>query len=471
MVINKVVVCPICGKKTWLRIQDGGYLNEYPIRVNCMNCRALLKGTYVMDPSKKGRGLYMINADIENCDVVECGLNLTAKGVDYVAEISGELPCFNVRKYEGDVPESIFLRWVSYLSDVQGMSRLSYFAKNMQEWKREKSVAFQLLDEGSIEYIAIALKNKIGDYQYECDNYLKSIHCLQEVVLEETKYLFVSPEQDTSISLLYQKFSLLDQEQVRSLIMQMGGVEEILQLYRKAIEVFSGFMKIYPNILPAETKLGFTLCTEPDMGIATCSFEDLKSFYQDAYESLMALFVVPVCLDNIVERGNYSAFDSSTKGLFKQKKFWDLSDDYHRYLILDNGMKIKRINRLSFFQNAVDIPANRFLRNGIGHNNIRYDGLSQTITAYDLKDHSKVNFETTLMSMAVDCIGLAKSAVIISELLLFLLRQAFRKDEIRSIVHPRLYKGAKPNSKCPCGSGAKYKKCCKYEVELLLRNK
>ena len=49
MVIPAIAVCPICGKKTYLRIEDGGYLYEYPIRVYCLNCRALIRGIYVME--------------------------------------------------------------------------------------------------------------------------------------------------------------------------------------------------------------------------------------------------------------------------------------------------------------------------------------------------------------------------------------------------------------------------------------
>lgn len=73
------------------------------------------------------------------------------------------------------------------------------------------------------------------------------------------------------------------------------------------------------------------------------------------------------------------------------------------------------------------------------------------------------------MEIAVDCIGLAKSAVIMSEIILFMLRQEFRTEGIKSIIHPRFYKGAETNGKCPCGSGAKYKKCCKNEVEAISR--
>lgn len=99
LILNKVVVCPICGEKTWLRIQDGGYLSAYPIRVNCMNCRALLRGMYIMADGIGPRGLTMYNAAIEEC---ETNPHVSeSKTVDdkekvvmnamYVAEISGEL--------------------------------------------------------------------------------------------------------------------------------------------------------------------------------------------------------------------------------------------------------------------------------------------------------------------------------------------------------------------------------------------
>ena len=80
----------------------------------------------------------------------------------------------------------------------------------------------------------------------------------------------------------------------------------------------------------------------------------------------------------------------------------------------------------------MDISANRFLRNGIGHNNI-------------------------------------KSAVIVSEIVLFILRQEFRPEGVHSILHPRLYKNVQPNDKCSCRSGLKFKKCCKDEVAEILK--
>lgn len=133
MMINKIAICPICKKKTYLRIQDGGYLKEYPIRVNCINCRALIKGYYIMsfDPSKNLLGVQLINADTEDCVYNE--ITQSVQNADYIAEISGEVPCVNVRKYDGGLPVSPFMRSVQNLETPEDrIVRLQYFAKNIK---------------------------------------------------------------------------------------------------------------------------------------------------------------------------------------------------------------------------------------------------------------------------------------------------------------------------------------------------
>lgn len=69
------------------------------------------------------------------------------------------------------------------------------------------------------------------------------------------------------------------------------------------------------------------------------------------------------------------------------------------------------------------------------------------------------------MDVTISCIGLIRSAVILSEILLFMFRQEFKVQGITSIMHSRFYKNVQSNDKCLCGSGLKYKKCCRNEVE------
>ncbi|MBP3210323.1 MAG: SEC-C domain-containing protein [Oscillospiraceae bacterium] len=473
MMISKIAVCPICGKRTCLRIQDGGYLSEYPIRVNCMNCRALLKGVYVMEGNTRPHGLTMFNADVEECDVDNSAPSMPMaantiriRNADYVAEISGELPCNTVYKYNGGIPLSPFMRSVGNLESMEErIERLKYFTHNMQDWNRTKSTAFQLLDEGSIDYIATALKNKIGSYTYECDHYLKSLHCLQEVVLDETKYLFLSPLQDDCILHLLRELSHVDKAKLHLFANEIGGIQGLLLAYRKAIEVFSNFMSIYPNVLPAETYMRYKDKSQASTGIATCSFQDIKTYYQDAYESLLSLFYVPVGLDNIVLRGDFQKFNSTYDDVNRNRGIRDIAG----YRRLDNGTRCNKVDNNETFQGIISIPANRLLRNGIGHNNNNYDGITQTVTAYDLKNPTLVTVQMSLMEMAEDCIGLARSAVILSEIILFVLREEFRLSNITTVIHPRYYSGIGPNDKCPCGSNKKYKSCCRNEFERISR--
>ncbi len=260
----------------------------------------------------------------------------------------------------------------------------------------------------------------------------------------------------------------MNKEQMHEFVVRIGGVQSLILAYRKVIEVFSDFMTIYPNILPAETYMRYKNKNLEGVGIATCSFSDIKTFYQDAYESILSLIYIPVCFDNLVYRGDFQSFDSCFEDVFCPK---NKVRDLRWYRGIDNGTRINKLNENEKFQRILELPANRLLRNGIGHNNIKYDGITQIITAYDLKKPDKVNFQNNLMNVAVDCLGLAKSAVVMSEMILFLLRQEFRLENVYSIIHPRFYKKAQVNDACPCGSGRKYKKCCMSDVETTARKK
>jgi len=469
LIIPKIAICPICSKKTYLRIEDGGYLSEYPIRFHCANCRALIKGKYVMGAKDGSNGLYLYNALIEECNVDSVSQKIT--NAEYVVDISGELPCKKVRSFDGNLIASTpFIETAGYVDMEERIARLSLFVSNMDEWKKWRSIAFQLLDEGSIEFIATAVRNKMGEYSYSCNHYLKSLHCLQAVVHEQTQSLFYTPTQEECIRQLLAGLSTIDQQALHNFVVEVGGVDAFISYYRKAIGIFSSFMDIYPNILPAETFIRYSAKAEPDVGIATCSFSDLKTFYQDAYESLLSLAFIPVCIDNILIRGSHLKFNNAYVNLFNKKKYINLSNDLNRYTALDNGMKLEKLDSSEPIQSILNIPANRFLRNGIGHNNIIYDGLTQEIVALDQKNPSVVNLRKFLMEMAVDCIGLVKSAIIMAEVLLFILRHELRDFGNHSIIHPKFYTETQPNEKCPCGSNKKYKKCCRSEVETVIRN-
>ena len=103
MIIPKMAICPICGKKTYLRIQEAEFYKQYPIRINCFNCRALIKGVYDMS-KPKGQRLMLFNAEQEECDVDK--KTMIIRNADYTIEISGELPCQKVMEFDGKVKKT-----------------------------------------------------------------------------------------------------------------------------------------------------------------------------------------------------------------------------------------------------------------------------------------------------------------------------------------------------------------------------
>ena len=60
---------------------------------------------------------------------------------------------------------------------------------------------------------------------------------------------------------------------------------------------------------------------------------------------------------------------------------------YAKYFGIDNGKKADLINLSEPIQKVLQIPVNKDLRNGIGHNNYKYDGLMQTITTFFDRQH------------------------------------------------------------------------------------
>ena len=287
---------------------------------------------------------------------------------------------------------------------------------------------------------------------------------VQEVVTEETEYLFLSPSKDACIAQLLQRLSQIDNAKLIQFVNDFGGKEELVKAYRRAIAIISSFMAIYPNVLPAETCMRYKVQSPSDNCIATCSFQDIKIFYQDAYESLLSLFFFPVGLDNYFLRGDFNIFSPSFADVNNKKGIKSIAD----YRKLDNGTKVNKKNDSEQFQGMIGTHTDRLLRNGIGHNNYLFDGITQEITYYHPKKPNSP-IHKSLMEMAEDCIRLTRSAVILSEIILFFLREVFRQENITTIIHPQLYKGIKVNDKCPCGSGKKYKDCCRIAFEEISR--
>ena len=81
---------------------------------------------------------------------------------------------------------------------------------------------------------------------------------------------------------------------------------------------------------------------DENLGISTCSFSDIKTFYQDAYETLLSLWYIPVCMDNILLRGNYTSFNNAFEQIFEKRQYANFENDFIKYLYINNGMRLEK---------------------------------------------------------------------------------------------------------------------------------
>ena len=467
MIVSKIIVCPTCGTNIYVRIQKGDYIPRYPIRINCGKCRSLIKGVYYSDEYDLTKDLYLVNGTHFPC----CGKDLKIDA-SYEIEISGELPCKMIKPFDGKGDlETPFSRSAGLMEshDVElYIKRLERFSKDYLQWIQCFSTAFQLLIDGNLKYIPNILYGKIG-YEYNCDNYVKTLHSIYEVALDYSFFLFEDLIQETVLKVTIQFLSELSNKQMMDYCNYLNTKYDLVSVFKRLMNVFSDFMTLYPNLLPAEAMKKYKDYPDSDLtdiGISTCTYIDIKSFYQDSYETLLSLMEIPVCLDNIYNRKGWNNFVPYV--VRKDKKSGkpitvNNIDDYNE---LANGKRLEFINNREYYQGVVRLPANSKLRNGIGHNNIYYDGVDQSIHIFDRKNNSREVEVLHLMDMAKDCLDFARSAIVMANIVLFLIRQQNKENRIRSIISPRFYSETLKNSdKCPCGSGMSYGECCKQEIE------
>ena len=202
---------------------------------------------------------------------------------------------------------------------------------------------------------------------------------------------------------------------------RIGGRKGLIDAYRNVASVFSSFMEIYPYVLPAEGYLRYEDKTDKEIGISTCTFSDLKSFYLEAYEKLMSIIYIPMCIDNISQRGSFLAFNKKIEqGLSKINNQGE-KDNLDLWQEQDNGWRCDKFSYNEPLQKLIDFHANRDMRNSIGHAKVYYDGMAQKITFYSIKKPQKVSLTKSLLDFAVECIAFAKSSVMLAETIYFLI--------------------------------------------------
>lgn len=446
MVYNCFIKCQVCGSVTRIRLQVG-WQEEHPIVVACGKCGISLSGKVRIDQDKFGLQFSFDNADVMNDN----------GNADYLIECSGEFPTKKLCINTGEFDITPFIRNQSRMNDKEGYekfgSSVSKLMRTAERWNGYKRV-FDLAQADNKEYLIQEVKKIVPENIVPGKNDLEILRAVHMVEIIG----FISPLREDIISDLTISSSVLklDFGQISRLIDYLNSHNgySFNELQSSIYKMMNEFVNTFQYLIPA---LAIQFYKDgsfdyADEGSTTSSFDLVKQFYLDAYETLGNLLILPVALNNIKYRGLFEKANSALE------RGVDTLDDF---LKITKARRYHLCDKNELYTDYLQILVNAKLRNAIGHNDVSYDTISQQITYIpDSKDRSKKKTEY-LLEFENEAIHLFQAILVIAEYLYRIKEMdLLNRGHIPMSLDVTLKKKPGRNDPCPCGSGKKFKRCC-----------
>lgn len=450
--------CKICGSICNLKYQMG-YSRKHPIRYKC-TCGISIRGLY-----EEGRGICFENADkvaeaIPSFVVYASGEFFTVRpfAVRTFKETIGSVPppfilatqLLEYEDYQKEFSHIISYRDKSH-SYVRAINEL-YSAKNYEKVKEvirnrfdPEERLFPLNNETDI----IRATTMINQFQFLNHDGInrtpKTTNHLVEVFKNHSSacadYLLFIKSLDKLEMWKRQVHSICDQ------------VYEKIDLLMPAVSI--DFIKKKKNL-----DLNF-------FAITTTSFEDIKQLYVDLYELIGNLLVLAFGIDNILLRGDYNSI-KGVQGI-------DVKNLHGVMKMRNKGNIIKLIDESAPIESLICKSLNSDIRNSIGHFSYVSDEIADSFGQQIrfMNQNSNESSETrSLLQVCYDIWQMYKTLGTFNEIIHHIEIQllslegnppSFITDPVTfsKLIVPMTNKKIYPNDMCPCGSGVKYKKCCR----------
>ncbi len=449
MTVNYFIKCPVCETVTRMRT-PAGYIYNTPVRIHCGNCNTLLTGEFISD--NEDRRAYYVPG---NCKEV------LPQNYEYYGEASGEILCKKIELLPGTKedlsnPPSLspvfgFFEAMS-LDDKNNFINYACFASDLIKRWDSKQIKYNLFLNGKMDLIRDKYEMDAKRLGYNLSSDFEIMRYVYYSFFFDCGGIFKKKEIKRTLLEINDHFRHLNTQALKEYINFLDEKNRIVTIQAKLFEIMFSFIKIVKNLIPAICANLYddpTTIDKETLGLTTCSFEDIKSFYQDTYENLAECCDLVVGLDNIENRDAFNLFTNK----FDMDKFSKQS----------KGNRIKHLGSEEFFAKTFNISSDsNEMRNAIGHNDYNYKGIQQTIE-YTVQTTGE-NKTSYLLDVAIESVKLMQSAYILMFFLYETQRYKQRVDRESIVMHPALYAKTKNQAHCPCGSGRKYKDCCKSEV-------
>ena len=492
MVINYPIKCEVCESTICTKIQVG-WLKKYPIRIHCPECNILISGEVFQNQEKMKLDISLKNAQhISHSEEMK-----------YFIEISGELLTSKIREFKNTdiVSLSPFIKAILFDIEKEELG-IEIFKKNFNtflyfienEWALLRRIN-ELWLLKKYKYLSKELgqfldKECFPVYKENELEYLRAKH--QLFLIFFTPIMSENFFKEKTVTIHNKMIELLNKENYKELTKYFVD-EGFLDIYeQRTFFILCSFVEKFQFFIPAlglENRI-YNLDTD---GTTVVSFEDLKHFYLDCFETIGEILPIVIAYNNLLYRDSFKKMEK-LKGFEKITEI----DDYIGKM-KNKGNKVLFCKNNELFNLILDLEDDDGLRNAIGHGSYRYDGVNQIISYYDNERKRKESKNIYLIEFIQKTLKQFRTIIILMELIyqtrksyygfkglrtvnpeIFLkkineLDSSFFKQNfndyhkyIREYIENYMNKNLNNNKKkkigrnelCPCGSGKKYKKCC-----------
>lgn len=398
MVHNRFIKCQVCGKITRIRLQVG-WLEKHPIVVTCGNCGTSLSGYVTILQDDIG-----LKYEFDNANSTD-----EEDKAEYLVECSGEFPVFKQCDAGDVLLITPYIRFGERMKDEKAydqfcddVARLIKISKRWTVYKRIRD-----LYQNKSPYTKQEVQKVFEGEYFQCRD---EFELARAVHMIEVHGFYSSLKKDilTNIS-IGDGVMHLDFPQLKGMLdfLNSHSGYSISELQSLIYKIEDAFIEVFQALIPAYS-IKYLKDDSIDYeaeGSTTSTFETVKQFYLDVYEALGNLLIIPVALNNIKYRGNFNCLSGIEKNAHTMADFISMS----------KATRFHYCIRTELYTDFLGVKVNAKLRNAIGHNDVKYDTVSQLITYIpNPKDRSKkmtewlLQFEDEAICMFQGVLGISE---------------------------------------------------------------
>ncbi len=409
---NYFIKCSVCGACHRVRIQ-AGYLNCYPVRFYCGECGSRICGEVRLDPLKA-------KVDFVLDESTAASFCHEYPKSAYLVECSGELLTKKMHKQQLDTTsffktsnpffEAIKVidqdKFCSYIRKVVGC--LGYYEHSWESVYRALHLFTIRNEKYALNQIAFCEADIFPDY------------CIEETQFgERVDRLFwlgipmLASEETFDRALQAKSFMRkIKPEKAKELIDYQKTIDEDARsVLSEILDVVDCFANLFPSLIPAFT---YQLSEEKydlnSFGTNSCTLEDIRSIYCDAYELLGRLTCILIGLDNIIRSRSFDTMPQNTAGLPK---------DFFKLKGIAKGTLLKLPLKGAFID-LLNPAWSVDLRNAFSHKGFKIDPKEQLIHVVEKDGTIHHEKDLWIMDAMCQCVEMVRNLCVCWEIMLCL---------------------------------------------------